>query len=89
VRVTRAQLTQRLAQVATLSVRAGMMLPGDQLRLVAGGSTTGVQVWLIKEGESGYCRAPFGPSSGIIGMTKPEALRTLEVVAITLAAMTE
>ena len=85
--VTRAQLEAQLGNVERLSRRTGIITPNDELVLNTGGSITGVQVWLIREGESGHTRAPFTPSGGIIGMTKGEASRTLEAVAATLEAV--
>ena len=86
--VTRAQLEAQLNNVDRLARRAGIIKTGDQMALVAGGSTTGVQVWLIQEGQSGYTRAPFAPSGGIIGLTRTEASRALDIVRATLEAVT-
>lgn len=85
--ITRSYLITQLNYIQAAAKTAGIIAPNDNLVLLTGGSITGVQVWLIQYGESGYSHAPFAPFGGLVGMTKREAARTLEAVRLTLQAV--
>lgn len=68
-------------------LRASLIESGDRLSIVQGGSTYGVQVWLVPAGHTFNTLPPFVSAGAVVGRTKREAIAALEMVALTLEAV--